>query len=105
MALGTAVDAVRKRIQRSTPVTKREADRENRCIIAALAQRESELKAPSSPLRPEPAEPAKPSEPERAARQRNIQKSGEAERVEPRPGTGGPPVGAERSRWKRVFGG
>jgi excisionase family DNA binding protein len=68
----------------------REANRENRRIIAALTQRIPELEAPASP-EPSGASDSVFEEPERA---------------EPRSATGSAQEGAERvSWWRRVFGG
>ncbi len=69
----------------------REANRENRRIIAALTQRIPELEAPASPEPPGASETVV-EEPERA------------EPREPRSATGGAQEGAERPRWRRKFG-
>ena len=62
----------------------REANRENRRIIAGLVQRVPELEAPRNGHETATAEPA---------------------REEPRPANGGAQEGAERPWWRRVFGG
>ena len=67
----------------------REANRENRRIIAALTQRIPELEAPASP-KPPGASESVVEEPERA---------------EPRSATGGAQEGAERPWSRRKFGG
>ncbi len=72
----------------------REANRENRRIIAALTQRIPELEAPASP-KPPGASESVAEEPERA----------EPRSAEPRSATGGAQEGAERPWWRRMFGG
>ena len=72
----------------------REANRENRRIIAALTQRIPELEAPASP-KPPGASESVVEEPERA----------EPRSAEPRSATGGAREGAEKPLWRRKFGG
>jgi hypothetical protein len=67
----------------------REANRENRRIIAALTQRIPELEAPASPEPPGASESVVE----------------EPERAEPRSATGGAQEGAERPWSRRKFGG
>jgi hypothetical protein len=66
----------------------REANRENRRIIAALTQRIPELEAPTSP------------EPPRGSESVFV----EPERVEPRSTNGGAQEDVDRPWWRRVFG-
>ena len=72
----------------------REANRENRRIIAALTQRIPELEAPASPEPPGASESVV-EEPERV----------EPRSAEPRSATGGAQEGAERPWSRRKFGG
>ncbi len=75
-------------VLREQLAAEREANRENRRIIAGLIERIPELEAPREP--PDATETA----------------AGEPDRVEPRPATGGAQEGTERSSWlRRWFGG
>jgi hypothetical protein len=67
----------------------RDANRENRRIIAGLTQRIPELEAARSPEPPEASQTVEE----------------EPDRAEPRPNAGGTQGAAQRPWWRRVFGG
>ncbi len=88
----TGMDALVEELRRQNEYLRsqldqeREANRENRRLLAGLIERVPELEAPR--------EPSEASEP--------VQE--EPERAEPRSGTEGPQRGAQRPWWRRVLG-
>jgi hypothetical protein len=92
---------------RSQLEAEREANRENRRIIAALTSRIPELpQASSKGEREKDFSPSRfsPSEPRESPESAPVVSEGE-ERAKPQPTAGGPQEDAQRPWWRRVFGG